>query len=112
MNTKTAQTPETGATGKYTPTAEQIAKWKKQHGEIFAYEADDLACYLRRPDRQTVELASVRGQNSPFKFTEVILANCWLGGNEELRTGDNYFMGLSQIVSDLVEIKKGELKKV
>ncbi len=112
MSTKTAQAPEAGTTGRYTPTAEQIAKWKKQHGEIFAYEADDLACYLRRPDRQVVELASVRGQNSPFKFTEVILANCWLGGNEQLRSEDSYFMGLSQKVSELVEIKTGELKKV
>lgn len=38
--------------------------------------------------------------------------NCWIDGDEELRTDDKYFMGLSQKVSELVEIKVGELKKL
>jgi len=100
------------ASGKYAPTAQQVEQWKRKHGEVFVYEADDLACYMKRPDRQVVELASVRGQESPFKFAEVIIANCWLAGNEELRTEDRYFMGLSQKVSELVEIRTGELKKL
>ncbi len=104
--------PAAAASGKYAPTDEQIAKWKKQHGDIFVYEADDLACYLKRPSRQVVELASMNGADRPFKFAEVIIANCWLGGNEELRSEDKYFMGLSQKISELVEITTGEIKKL
>jgi hypothetical protein len=97
---------------KFIPTPEQIAKWKTQHGEVFVYTVDNLACYLKRPSRQVVELATAEGANRPFKFTEVILANCWLDGNDELRTADKYFMGLSGKVAELVEIKTGELKKL
>ncbi len=108
------KTENTVATGgeKFTPSPEQIAKWRKQFGDVFAYEVDGLACCLKRPSRQVVELATAEGANRPFKFTEVVLANCWLGGNEELRTEDKYFMGLSGKVAELIEIKTGELKKL
>lgn len=90
----------------------QIAAWKKKHGDVFSYEADGLACYLCRPSRSTIAAASVVGRDDPFKFAEIVIANCWLGGDEALRTDDKYFMGLSQKVSELVEIKVGELKKL
>ncbi len=54
----------------------------------------------------------MNGADRPFKFAEVIIANCWLGGNEELRSEDKYFMGLSQKISELVEITTGEIKKL
>lgn len=92
--------------------AAQIEAWKKKHGDVFAYEADGKICYLHRPSRQAIAAASVIGKEDPFKFAEIILANCWLGGDEELRTEDRYFMGLSQKVSELVEITVGELKKL
>lgn len=100
--------------GKFTPTPEQIAKWKQKFGDIFVYEADDLACYLRRPDRKVIELATAEssGGQQAFRFTEVVLANCWLDGNEELRSQDKYFMGLSGKIGEMVEIRAGELKKL
>lgn len=102
-------------TGAATP--EQIEQWKKQHGDIFAYEADDMICYLKRPDRNAISAATVIGTNSagqtdPFKFADVIIANIWLGGHDPLRTQDKYFMGLSQKINQIVEIKVGELKKL
>jgi hypothetical protein len=108
METKKA---DTIAGNKFVPSPEQIAKWQKQ-GDVFAYEVDGLACYLKRPSRQVVELATAEGANRPFKFTEIVLANCWLDGNDELRTEDKYFMGLSGKIAELIEIKTGELKKL
>lgn len=90
----------------------QLKAWKERYGDVFAYEADGLKAYLRRPARTAIAAASVVGKEDPFKFAEVILANCWLGGDETLRTEDRYFMGLSQKVSELVEIRVGELKKL
>lgn len=109
METKKA---DATADDKFIPTPEQIAKWQKKHGEVFVYEVDGLACYLNRPSRQVIELATAEGANRPFKFTEVVLANCWLDGNDELRTEDKYFMGLSGKIAELIEIKTGELKKL
>ncbi len=91
---------------------EQIEQWKKRHGDIFGYAVDDKIGYLRRPSRQVVSLASVAGQNDPFKFAETVLVNCWLGGDEALRTEDRYFMGLAQKINEIVEIKVGEIKKL
>ena len=68
--------------------------------------------YLHRPSRTTIAAASVVGKEDPFKFAEIVLANCWLGGDEELRTEDRYFMGLSQKISEIIEIKVGEIKKL
>ncbi len=89
-----------------------IAAWKKKHGDVFAYEADGKICYLHRPGRDVIAAASVVGKDDPFKFAEIVLSNCWLGGDEELRSDDRYFMGLSQKISDIIEIKVGEIKKL
>ena len=56
--------------------AAQIAAWKKKHGDVFAYEADGKTCYLHRPSRTTIAAASVVGKEDPFKFAEIVLANC------------------------------------
>ena len=90
----------------------KIAAWKKKHGDVFAYEVDGQTCYLHRPGRDVIAAASVVGKGDPFKFAEVILTNCWLGGDEELRDDDRYFIGLSHQISQIVEVKVGEIKKL
>ncbi|MFV0506737.1 MAG: hypothetical protein ACK5L5_08525 [Bacteroidales bacterium] len=42
----------------------------------------------------------------------VLFTNCCLGGDEELKTDDAYFLGLSAKVGELVEVKEGELKEL
>ena len=97
---------------KYTPTDKQIENWKQKHGEVFSYESDELACYLKRPDRKTIAAAAAVGSTDPVKYAEIMIANCWLGGNEALKTEDRYFFGLQQQLTALVEIKTGTLKKL
>lgn len=99
-------------TGKYVPTDKQIENWKKQYGDVFCYEADDFACYLRRPDRKAIGAAGVKGGDDFIKQGEVLIANAWLGGNDELRDEDRYFLGLQKHINGLVEVKTGELKKL
>ncbi len=96
---------------RFTPTAEQIAEWKKKHGDVFAFETEDgkYACYLRRPNRQVVEMASMQ---TGFKVSEVILDNCWLGGDNELRTVDRYFIGLQRQIGEIIDVATGTLKKL
>lgn len=96
----------------YAPTPEEIAKLKKENGALYGYEVDGLSCILRQPSRKVIEAASVLGQDAPFKFAEVVIQNCWVAGDEELRTEDRYFMGLAQKINEIVEIKVGEVKKL
>ncbi|GHV11720.1 hypothetical protein FACS1894162_7350 [Bacteroidia bacterium] len=42
-------------------------------------------CYLHRPDRKALSAASVIGKTDPLKYNEILLNNCWLGGDEEIK---------------------------
>ena len=97
---------------KETYTPEHIGALKKKHGDIFLYEADGMTCILKRPNRTVISAASSVGTSDPLKFAEVILTNCWIEGDETLRTEDRYFLGLQQQINELVEIKVGKLKKL
>lgn len=97
----------------FTATEEQVAEWKNKYPSgIYRYEVEGKACYLRKPDRKTLSAASVLGKADPMKYNEVILRNCWLAGDEEIKTDDSLFLGISGKLAELIEIKEGELKKL
>lgn len=93
-------------------TAEQIEAWKKRHGEVFAVEVEGKIAYLKRPDRKGLSAAAVVGKTDPMKYNEVLLNNCWLSGDEEIKTNDALFLGVSKVLADLVEVKEASLKKL
>ena len=93
-------------------TPEQIEAWKKKHGDVFRITVDGKEAYLKRPDRKTLGAAAVVGKNDPMKYNEILLSNCWLAGDEEIRTDDALFLGVSAKLGELVEIKEAELKKL
>jgi len=93
-------------------TKEQIAAWKKKHGEVFLVTVEDKTAYLHKPDRKTIAYAMSKVQDDPLSFSEIILQNCWLTGDEELKTNDDYFLAVSAQLDKLVEVKQAEIKKL
>ena len=93
-------------------TQEQIDAWKKQHGEIYAIKVDGKTAYLKKPDRKTLSFASVAGQKDPMKFNEIILENCFIGGDEEIKKDDSLFLAASAKIVELIEVKEAELVKL
>ena len=93
-------------------TEEQIEAWKKKYRDVFSVEIDGKTAYLKKPDRRTLSAAAVIGKTDPMKYNEVLLNNCWLGGDEEIKTDDELFLGVSAKLGDLIEIKEAELKKL
>lgn len=91
---------------------QKIEGFKKKFGGVFQYTAEGKSCFLKKPSRQTISAASVVGKNNPMKYNEILLNGCWIEGDEELKTDDGLFLGVSQILADLIEIKEGELKKL
>lgn len=91
-------------------SAEQLAQWKAEHGEFFGITVEDKVCYLKKPDRKALSFASQVGSD-PMKFNEVILKNCWLGGDEEIKTNDSLFLAVSVKLDQVVEFKQAELVK-
>lgn len=96
----------------YKASKEQIDQWKKKYENVYRVEVGDKACYLHSPDRKTMSYASSIGQKDPMKFNEIILNNCWLAGDEEIKTKDSYFMGVSAKLADIIEVAEAKLEKL
>jgi len=97
---------------KKTVTDEQIKEWKRKHGDVFQVEVDGRVAYLKKPDRKTLSAASVLGSKDPLKYNEIMLNNCWLAGDEDIKTDDALFLGASSVLAELIEIKEAEIKKL
>lgn len=96
----------------FEPTAEQIAGWKKQYGDVFRLEVDGHVAYLKKPGRKVMSMALSTGKNDPIKFGEIILNNCWLGGDRQIIEDDRLFFGAMQQLDQMVEFAESELKKL
>lgn len=93
-------------------TQEQIQAWKQKHGQVFRIVVEDKECYLKAPDRKVMSFATSMGANEPIKFNEMILNQCWLGGDEEIKTNDSYFFGASAQLAGIIEVKTATLEKL
>ena len=93
-------------------TKEQIKQWKAKYKEVFVLRVEDKVAYLRTPDRATLSYASTLAMKDPMKFNEAILTNCWLGGDEEIKTDDALFLSASSKLGELIQIKEATLEKL
>lgn len=93
-------------------TPEIIEGWKKQYGDVFCVEAEGRKGYLRRPDRRIIASANVLGGVDGLKIKEILLRNCWLGGDDALLDEDRYFLGILPHADAIIEIVESDLKKV
>ena len=93
-------------------TNEQIEAWKKQHKDVFEIVVEDSVGYLRKPDRATMKAITSIANSDPVRGNEVLLKNCWLGGDESIQTDDEKFFSVCPQLSRLMEIKEAELKKL
>lgn len=91
---------------------EQIQEWKNTHGDVFKVTSGDKVCYLRSPKRKELAFASMASKDNPLAFNEMILKSCWLDGDEDIRTNDAYFMGASQVIGEIIQIKEAKLEKL
>ena len=85
---------------------------ERQYGNVFIATVGDSVCYLKKPSRKALGYASFASKNNPLNFNEVILNDCWLGGDESIRTDDSKFLGISGAIAQLIEVKEAEIKKL
>ncbi len=95
-------------------TPSQIKKWKEDYGDVFMISVEDVAGYVRKPDRKVLDhaLTASDGGKRAMKFNETILRDIWLGGDKKLLDDDEYFFAVSEQLDELVKSKKAELKKL
>jgi hypothetical protein len=93
-------------------TSEQIAEWKKKHTDIFELGTSEKVCYLKKPGRKELSMASMVSGEDPFKWNEAIIESCWLGGDEEIKTNDDLFLAVSRQLTELVRVQDSYIKKL
>jgi hypothetical protein len=93
-------------------TDKQIQEWKAKYGEVFMVSADDKAAYLRKADRKILSASRTLAGNDALKFNEVLLKNCFLGGDECFMDDDDYFLGIQTQLANVIVVKEVELKKL
>lgn len=96
----------------YIASPEQIEDWKKKHAGVFKLTAKDAdkQAYVRNPNRK--DLSYISQIKDPIKFNEALLEACWLEGDQEIKTDDTIFMGLSEKISLLLDFQEVELEKL
>jgi len=90
----------------------QIAEWKKKHGDVYKIEVEGHVCYVKSPDRKTLSYAGSIGVKDPIKFNEIILNNCWLGGDEDIKTDDKLFLGAGQVLGEIIKVAEASIAKL
>lgn len=73
-------------------------------------EATTVKAYLKKPSRKVISMATAVGGKDPIRFGELILENCWLGGDECIKTNDDLFLAANAILGNLIKIKTATLK--
>lgn len=91
---------------------EQIEAYKKEYGDVFLLSVEDKKCYLHKPTRQILDAANAMSAKRNSAFNEVLMKNCWIAGNKEIITDDDYFFGASAQLDQIIEFKNAELKKL
>lgn len=81
------------------------------------HEGKPLKAYLKKMNRQTMEAVlgltmAISGPPQYIRAGEVILNNCWVGGDDEIRKNEDLLVPAAMQAYRLVEVKNAELKKL
>lgn len=81
--------------------------------ELSVQVSDDekAYCYLKTPDRNVMGAVMAIGRNNPIKANEIVLAKCWLAGDERIKIDDELFLSVMPKLNELVEFRKADIKK-
>jgi len=88
-------------------TPEQVERWKKEHGKVFYAEADGKKAWYRKPTRNDLSYAMTL-RDKPLDMDEMILKNCFLGG-EPFHEDIDYLLGMDDMVARMLTVKNVEV---
>jgi len=77
----------------------------------YKFTIDGKECLLRKP--KITELSSIfsRLEKDPLSANEYMLDQCWISGDEEIKTNDDYFLSLSPMLEKILNVRSATLKK-
>jgi hypothetical protein len=99
-------------------TAEEFAKLKNEHGEIFTIEVpmndthtDVAVAYFKKVDRAIMGAAMSLWDTNPLKAKEIVLTSCFIAGNKDILEKDDLYFPATNRVDDMITFRKATLKK-
>jgi hypothetical protein len=88
----------------------QLEKWRSTYGNLYGYTSSDgKAAILRAPDIKILDACSVGSHGSDIEFDRLLLLNCWLAGDEALKTEAKYILGVRDWLGNIIEKVYGEM---
>jgi hypothetical protein len=94
----------------------KIKQWKAHYDKVFEYIVKDgekeMRAYLHSPSLQVLDLFEKRYKVSSLEADDAIINNCWIDGDEEIRSIDKYKAGLRDWLGVLIIKVEGELKEL
>lgn len=91
-------------------TEKQINDWKEQYGEVYELPVEDKTAYLRNPKMVDYKRAFTAMQKTgDLGFAEELLACIMIGGDEEIRTNDEYFMPARKVLTEVFNYDDAEI---
>jgi hypothetical protein len=91
-------------------TKEQVAEWKRKHGDIFELSVEDKSCIVRRPNRKDLSYVSV--VKNPIQMSETLLKQLWVDGDKEILEDDSLFLAVIPKMEEVIKIKESAIKKL
>lgn len=96
------------------------AQIKKQFPEVkykISIPSEDKHGYLKKIDRVTYEQATgliskLRGNPEMLRAGEVILLNCWVTGDDIIKTDEDMMMAAAMQCFEIMETMEAVLKKI
>lgn len=89
---------------------EQIAAWKKKHGDIYEITVEGKSCILRKPNRKDLSYVSV--VKDPIQMSETLMRQLWVDGDKEILEDDQLFLAAVPKMEEVMRIKEAEIKKL
>lgn len=96
-------------------TTEQIQEWKKRYdSKIYEFTArkqgeEDKRAYFRSITPEVLDAWRSLKKTSELKANEVILSNCWIAGDEDIRGRNEYKLALFDWLGVLLDKVESEM---
>lgn len=99
-------------------TQAQISQWKQRWGSVtqITVSLDDAGNkatgYFKKPGLDTISAASPKMENDPIGAGKIVFENCWLGGDEIIKTNDEALFSTILEVNRLFKFRETEVKNL
>lgn len=90
----------------------QITEWKEKYGGVYEIPVEDKVAYLREPKMKDFKRAFTAMQNSgDMAFGEEMINQLFIGGDEEIKTDDAYFLPARKEMKEFFNFDEPEIVK-